>query len=108
MAQYVLLSGTRVVNAVIANSPDEIGPFALLFEAVDVTNLNPQPSVGWTLESGMWYPPMLTDEAKALWNGTSFDSSGSDEEIIDAEIIEKAKEIEAPTTDPEKGKKRGK
>jgi len=97
MAKYALIDGTKVAQVVVADSEEAIGVMGQLFDVVDVTWLTPQPAQNWSVENGVFYPPM-TAEAKKLWNGAGFD----DPNVVDAEVIEEeVKEIEAPA----KGKK---
>lgn len=97
MAKYALIDGIKVAQVIVADNEDALGVMGQLFDVVDVTHLVPQPAQKWTLENGVFYPPMNT-AFKALWNGTGFD----DPNVIDAEVIEEdTKEIEAPA----KGKK---
>jgi hypothetical protein len=86
MAKYALLSDTYVVNVVVSDTEDQIGVFASIYEVVDITNIDPQPGTGWTRESGVWYPPNLSPEAKLIWTNQGF--VGEVEEIIEAELIE--------------------
>lgn len=100
MAVYVLLSDTKVINTVVAETVDKIGPLADLYEVVDVTNFRLQPNNGWSRENGIWYPPGLSDEAKAIWTNDGFPV----EDIIDAEVVEKPKEISNTKSNSKKGK----
>jgi hypothetical protein len=104
MAKYALIDNTKVHHVIVADTEEAIGVMAQLFDIVDVTHLVPQPAQGWSVENGVFYPPM-TAEAKKLWNGTGFDDANIiDAEVIDAEVIEETPEIEAPA----KGKKASK
>jgi hypothetical protein len=103
MAVYALLSGSKVVNTVVADTASNIGPLADLYEVVDVTNFRIQPNNGWGREDGIWYPPGLSDEAKALWTNDGFPAAAV-EEIIEAEVVEKPKAISNTKTDSKKGK----
>lgn len=90
MAKYALIDGTLVNSVVVADSEEGLGVMASLFEVIDVTALVPQPSKDWTYEGGIFYPPKLTDAAKALWDGKTF----TDPNIIDAEVVEETPAIE--------------
>jgi len=94
MAKYALLDGNQVTQVLVADNEDGLGVIGQLFQSIDITYVTPQPSKGWTLEDGVFYPPRLQPSAKALWNGTTF----TDSEIIDAEVVEEAPAVEAPTT----------
>jgi len=91
MATYALLSGKDVINTVIADSEASLGVNALVYEVIDITDLEFQPSVGWTRENGIFYPPHMNDTAKALWTEKGF---------VDV-IVEE----ETPVIEDKKGKK---
>ena len=93
MAKYALIDATIVDSVVVASSEESLGVLAQIFGVIDVTSVVPQPSKGWTYENGIFYPPKLTEAAKALWNGTSFE----DPNIIDAEVVEETPAIEETT-----------
>ena len=57
MANFALLSNGKVVHHHVAASIAELGNDALIYDVVDVTTVYPQPSVNWTLEDGVWFPP---------------------------------------------------
>ena len=92
MAVYVLLDGPHVVYSFVADSPESLGYYNELYEIIDTTNLSPTPSVGWTRIGGKWFPPNMTDAAKALWNGNGFDPVDG-EEVIDVEEVKPRKAL---------------
>jgi hypothetical protein len=94
MAKYALLDGNEITQVLVADNEDGLGVMGQLFETIDITHITPQPSKGWTYEGGVFYPARLQPSAKALWDGTTFTNS----EIIDAEVVEEAPAVEAPTT----------
>ena len=101
MAKYALIDGTFVNSVVVANSEEGLGVMAQLFEVIDVTAIVPQPSKDWSYEGGIFYPPKLSDAAKAMWDGKTF----TDPNIIDAEVVEETLAIEeAPATSSRKRK----
>lgn len=103
MSKFALLLDGKVQNFVVADSEDTIGEAATVFDVVDVTYLNPQPSVGWTLEGETWFPPKITAAVKDLWNGAGFN-----ETIEVQEVKKEAKAIEAEATPaPTKSTKKG-
>lgn len=75
MAKFALISGVDVVNVVVSDTEEGLGNMTELFEVVEVSTNIVTPSRGWTYEGGMFFPPKITDEAKAVWNGSGFDSS---------------------------------
>lgn len=90
MATYALVSGKDVINTVVADSEASLGAMALVYDVIDVTDLEFQPSTGWTRENGIFYPPHLSDVAKSQWTENGFSS----EEIIEVEAIEETPAIE--------------
>jgi len=91
MAKYALLSNGKVSDLVVADTEAHVGPLASLYDLVDVTNLDPQPSVGWTLEGGVWFPPRLTVAARALWSSDGFPPSPEDTILVAEEVTTKSK-----------------
>ncbi len=77
--KFALIDGTDVNSVAVANSEGDLGVMAQLFEVIDVTSVTPQPSKGWTYEGGIFYPPKLSEAAKAMWDGQTF----KDPNIID-------------------------
>lgn len=59
MAKYALIGGGKVQNIVAADSVDNIGPQALMYLAVDITDLEPAPSVGWLYRKDKTFAPEL-------------------------------------------------
>jgi hypothetical protein len=66
MANYALLSNNKVVHHHIAASLADLGNDALIYEVVDVSGIYPQPSVGWTREDGVWFPPRTVDKTDLI------------------------------------------
>lgn len=75
MAKFALISGVDVVNVVVSDSEEGLGNMTELFDAVEISTNVVTPSRGWTYEGGTFYPPKISDAAKAVWNGSGFDSS---------------------------------
>ena len=94
MAKYALIDGNEINQVIVAENEEGLGVLGELFPAMDISHLTPQPSKGWTLEDGIFYPPRLQPSAKALWNGTTF----TDSEVIDAEVVEETPAIEEKTS----------
>jgi hypothetical protein len=91
MAKYALLSNGKVSDLVVADTEALVGPLASLYDVVDVTILDPQPSIGWTFEGGVWFPPKLTVDAKALWTANGFTPAAGDIIIEAEEVTSKSK-----------------
>lgn len=81
MATYSLLDTAGVVqHHLVADSPADLGVYNELFEAVDTTNLNPQPSIGWKRVNGV-FQPKNADQALSAWKGVGFE----DPNVIEVE-----------------------
>jgi hypothetical protein len=87
MAKFALVDDNKITQVQVAEDIDALGTLGLLFEAVQIDGMDPEPSRGWERHNGAWVPPTTPEAAKALWNGTGFD---------DAEAIE------APAEEPSK------
>lgn len=72
MATFALVSGTQVVHLMVSKDVPSLGEYGLIYTPHDVTSLEPQPSVGWTYEGGVWFPPNIGDSTKELWHGAGF------------------------------------
>jgi hypothetical protein len=99
MANYALLSNGKVINHLLAASVADLGEQASIYDVVDVTNVYPQPSVNWTLEGDVWFPPRTLDKTKTDWNGAGFNDPA-----ITVELIQAA--LEAPKDDSKKSSKK--
>lgn len=84
MAKYALVDNNIITQVQVADSIPDLGTLGLLFEVVDITGLDPEPSRGWERIDNVWHAPGIPDAAKALWNGAGFDDPKA------------AKEVEAP------------
>ena len=85
MAKYALVDGDRITQVQVADSEDALGPLALLFEVVQIDGLDPEPSRDWERVNGVWCPPGLPEDAKALWNGAGFEDAAALEAPADEE-----------------------
>jgi hypothetical protein len=83
MAKYALVDNDKITQVQVADSVDSLGALGQVFEVVDVTGLEPEPSRGWERHNGAWLPPSVPEAAKALWNGAGFD---------EAKVVEAPKE----------------
>lgn len=81
MAKFALLDNHIVTQVMVAETEADLGTLGLLFETVKVDGLEPEPARGWELIDGVWHPPVLTDAAKALWNGAGFDDPEAPKEV---------------------------
>ena len=72
MATFALVSGTQVAHLMVSKDIPSLGEYGLIYTPYDVTSMEPQPSVGWTFEGGVWFPPNIGDSAKALWHAAGF------------------------------------
>lgn len=79
MAKYALVDGDKITQVQVADSIDALGPLGLIFEVVDITGLDPEPSRGWERHDNGWCPPAVTDAAKALWTGAGFEAAEEEE-----------------------------
>ena len=86
MANYALLSNGKVINHLLAASVADLGEQASIYDVVDVTTVYPQPSVNWTLEGDVWFPPRTTDKSKTDWNGAGFNDPAITVELIQAAL----------------------
>jgi hypothetical protein len=50
MKKFALVGGGTVINIVVAENESSIGPAALALTAIDITNMDPAPSVGSTYD----------------------------------------------------------
>lgn len=73
MTYVALLTENTVINTIVTDPSDDISLFPQRFgcdEAIDVTNLSPRPSPGWTHNNGEWRPPQ--PYPSWVWNGTQW------------------------------------
>lgn len=48
MKKFALIAGNKVQNIIVAEDLSKVGPSAMSFICIDITDANPAPSIGWT------------------------------------------------------------
>jgi hypothetical protein len=71
MAKFALINSSKIVEQiVIADSEADLGPYAVLHDAVSIDHLEVQPSTGWALKGDVFVPNV--GAVADLWHGTGF------------------------------------
>lgn len=79
MAKFALINSSKVVeHIVIAETEADLGPYAVLHDAVNIDHLEVQPSTGWTLKGDV-FVPNVGSEVASLWHGAGFNVPAQEE-----------------------------
>ena len=98
MRKYAIMDGFNVMSFTESTEEDfKIEGHVI----IDVTDIEPQPSIGWTYWNGTWSPsPIWIHTSQGIEHGfISGIQLHEDPNIIDAEVVEDTKAIEDTPTE---------